>query len=180
MVLVSAYCTTKFRKSRCIIIAILLCISLTGWTLVGYLPIESKGGKLFGVFVFGAYAAAFPLSLSMIASDVAGYTKKTVVSGILFLAYCAGNIGGPQLFLAHEAPLYQTGCKVYMICLCLGILTILILRQYMDWENKRRDRAQGVHVEVEPKMKDSTVIEELPSFGVDETDWEQQGFRYIL
>jgi ACS family allantoate permease-like MFS transporter len=180
MVLGSAYLTTKVRKSRCMVIACLLCISLLGWTLVGYLPQEQTGAKLFGVFIFGAYAAAFPLSLSMIASDVAGYTKKTVVSGILFLAYCAGNIAGPQVFLAKEAPLYRTAYKVYISCLCLGIVTVLALRQYMDWENKRRDRVQGVVIEVESKKKGDNGIVELPSFGLDETDWEQEGFRYIL
>jgi ACS family allantoate permease-like MFS transporter len=180
MVLGSAYLTTKFRKSRCIVIAILLCISLLGWALVGYLPEDQTGWKLFGVFIFGAYAAAFPLSLSMIATDVAGYTKKTVVSAILFLAYCAGNISGPQVFLAREAPLYRTGCKVYMICLCLGVLTILVLRQYMDWENKRRDRVQGVCIKAESKGEEGSAVIELPSFGLDETDWEQEGFRYIL
>jgi ACS family allantoate permease-like MFS transporter len=180
MVLGSAYLTTKFRKSRCIIIACLLCISLLGWALVGYLPKEQTGAKLFGVFIFGAYAAAFPLSLSMIATDVAGYTKKTVVSGVLFLSYCAGNIAGPQVFLEKEAPFYRTGCKVYIICLCLGILTIMILRQYMDWENKRRDQVQGVCIEVEPKEKRINGTVDLPSFGLDETDWEQTGFRYIL
>jgi ACS family allantoate permease-like MFS transporter len=180
MVLGSAYLTTKFRKSRCIIIASLLCISLLGWCLVGFLPQNQIGGKLFGAFIFGAYAAAFPLSLSMIASDIAGYTKKTVVSGILFLAYCAGNIAGPQAFLATEAPFYRTGCTVYIICLCLGILTIMVLRQYMDWENKRRDRVQGVCIEVEPKESNENGVVELPSFGLDETDWEQEGFRYIL
>jgi ACS family allantoate permease-like MFS transporter len=180
MVLGSAYITTKFRKSRCIVISCLLCISILGWALVGYMPNDKTGPKLFGVFIFGAYAAAFPLSLSMIASDVAGYTKKTVVSGILFLAYCAGNISGPQLFLAKEAPYYRTGCKVYIICLSLSILTIMVLRQYMDWENKRRDREQGVCIEAEPKSTSTKTIVQLPSFGLNETDWEQKGFRYIL
>lgn len=180
MVLGSAYLTTKFRKSRCIIIACLLCISILGWALVGYLPKDQIGWRLFGVFIFGAYAAAFPLSLSIIATDVAGYTKKTVVSAIMFLAYCAGNISGPQVFLAKEAPFYRTGCEVYLICLCLGLLTTIVLRQYMDWENKRRDRVQGVCIEVEPKEQGRDLISELPSFGLDETDWEQERFRYIL
>lgn len=180
MVLGSAYIATKYRKSRCLVIAGLLCISLLGWSLVGYLGDGHTSGKLFGVFIFGAYAAAFPLSLSMIATDVAGYTKKTVVSGILFLAYCAGNISGPQVFLDKEKPDYRTAYKVYIICLCLGILTILVLRQYMDWENKRRDRGQGVFVEAEPKVNGQNGIVELPSAASDETDWEQKGFRYIL
>jgi hypothetical protein len=178
--LTAAYLASKLRKSRCIIIACLLCIAILGWCLVGYLPQYQTGGKLGGVFIFAAYAAGFPLSLSIIASDVAGYTKKTVVSAILFLAYCAGNISGPQVFFAREAPHYQTGCKICIICLCLGVLTILVLRQYMDWENNRRDRAQGVFIEVEPKMKGDNGVEVLPSVGLDETDWEQESFRYIL
>jgi ACS family allantoate permease-like MFS transporter len=132
------------------------------------------------VFIFAAYAAGFPLSLSIIASDVAGYTKKTIVSAILFLAYCAGNISGPQVFFAREAPHYQTGCKICIACLCLGIVDILVLRQYMDWENKRRDRHQGLVIEAEPKVPVEEGVIELPCAGLDETDWEQERFRYIL
>jgi hypothetical protein len=50
----------------------------------------------------------------------------------------------------------------------------------MDWENKRRHRAQGVVVEIEPREKSGEGVVVLPSFGLDETDWEQDGFRYIL
>lgn len=178
--LMAAILANKLRKSRCIIIACVLSIATIGWGLVGYLPASHKSGRLGGVFIFAAYAAGFPLSLSIIASDVAGYTKKTVVSAILFLAYCAGNISGPQVFLAKEAPHYQTGCKICIICLCLGIVDILALRQYMDWENKRRDRVQGVVIEVEPKIANEEGVTELPSAGLDETDWEQESFRYIL
>jgi ACS family allantoate permease-like MFS transporter len=92
VVIGASYLATKFRKSRSIIIACLLCISPIGWALVGSLPSQQRGAKLFGVFILSAYAATFLLSLSMVASDVAGYTKKTVVSSILFLAYFAGNI----------------------------------------------------------------------------------------
>jgi hypothetical protein len=58
------------------------------WRLVGYLPASHQGGRLAGVFIFAAYASGFPFSLSIIASDVTGYTKKTVVSAIVlfFLA----------------------------------------------------------------------------------------------
>ena len=178
--LTATYFATRLRKSRCIIIVCVLCIAILGWCLVGYLPDGNTNGKLAGVSIFAAYAVGFPLSLSIIASDVAGYTKKTVVSAILFLAYCAGNISGPQVFIAKEAPHYKTGCEVCIICLVLAVVTILVLRQYMDWENKRRDRAQGVVIEVEPREKGGEGVAVLPSFGLDETDWEQDGFRYIL
>jgi hypothetical protein len=34
-------------------------------------------------------------------------TKKATVSAMLFVAYCTGNIIGPQLFLTKEAPKYE-------------------------------------------------------------------------
>jgi len=182
--LTAALLATKLRKSRCIIIACLLCIATLGWCLVGYLPASHSGGRLGGVFIFAAYASGFPLSLSIIASSVGGFTKKTVVSAVIFLAYCAGNISGPQVFFAREAPHYRTGCEVCIICLCLGIVDILVLRQYMDWENKRRDRVQGLVIEAEPgrlvQVDGGNGVVELPSAGVDETDIEQENFRYIL
>lgn len=178
--LLATYLATRIRKSRCIVICCMLCISILGWCLVGYLPNENTNGKLAGVSIMAAYAVGFPLTLSIIASDVAGYTKKTVVSAILFLGYCAGNISGPQVFLAKDAPQYKTGCLVCIICLCLGLVTIVVLRQYMDWENKRRDRVQGIVIEVEPREKSREGVVVLPSFGLDETDWEQESFRYIL
>ena len=60
------------------------------------------------------------------------------------------------------------------------MVNILVLRYYMDWENKRRDRAQGFVVEVEPREKNGDGIVVLPTFGLDETDREQEGFHYIL
>jgi hypothetical protein len=54
----------------------------------------------------------------------------------------------------------------------------------MDWENKRRDRVQGVVIEAEPgklvEIDGGNGVVELPSAGVDETDLEQENFRYIL
>lgn len=182
--LTAALLATKLRKSRCIIIACLLCVAMLGWCLVGYLPESHIGGRLGGVFIFAAYASGFPLSLSIIASDVGGYTKKTVVSAIVFLAYCAGNISGHQVFFARQAPHYRTGCKICIICLCLGILDILVLRQYMDWDNKKRDRVQGFCIEAEPsklvELDGGSGVVQLPPSGLDETDLEQESFRYIL
>jgi len=177
ILLIATYIATKLRKSRCLVMASVLCISIMGWCLVAYLPDNNKGGRLVGTFFFSAYSNAFPLGLSLIASDVAGYTKKTTVAAILFLGYCAGNIIGPQVFITREAPRYQTGCEVCIICLCLAILTTLILRQLMDRENKRRDRNQGMIIDAETaSAKSLDLIDEQ----LDETDWENKSFRYIL
>jgi hypothetical protein len=79
--------------------------SLIGCILV--YATDNKGPRLFGLFIFVAYAAGLPLTLSMVSSNVSGYTKKATVSAMMFIAYCTGNIIGPFLFFNDEAPRYQ-------------------------------------------------------------------------
>lgn len=55
----------------------------------------------------------------------------------------------------------------------------ILLRIYLAWTNSRRDREQGVHVDPEDSRGiDLHADEELE--GVDETDMQNRGFRYIL
>lgn len=114
--LTSTYLCSRYKGSRCIIAAALSVVSLVGSILVRYGP--NVGSNLFGLFIFIAYAAGIPISISMISSNVAGFTKKAVASAMLFVAYCAGNISkfglswclhadnksvGPFLFFPSEA-----------------------------------------------------------------------------
>lgn len=82
-----------------------LCYRLIGCVLV--YRCHNNGARLFGMFIFSAYAAGIPMTLSMISSNVAGFTKKATVSAMMFVAYCIGNIVGPFLFLSREAPAYK-------------------------------------------------------------------------
>jgi MFS transporter, ACS family, allantoate permease len=113
-VLTATFSAGKIRNSRCMIIAILQTVCITGCVMIKVLPIDQKLSRLAGLWLFGAYAAGFPLSLSIIASDVAGFTKKTTVTAILFMGYCAGNIAGPQIFFAREAPGYKVLLQSYL------------------------------------------------------------------
>lgn len=88
--LMSTWLCSRFKGSRCIIAASLSVISLVGSVLVRYGP--NVGSNLVGLFLFIVYAAGIPISLSMISSNVAGFTKKAVASAMMFIAYCAGNI----------------------------------------------------------------------------------------
>lgn len=78
--------------------------SLVGSILVRFGP--NLGSKLFGFLIFYSYPCSVAIALSLIASNVAGYTKKTVATAMAFIGYCAGNIIGPFLFFAREKPKY--------------------------------------------------------------------------
>lgn len=96
-------------------------------------------------------------------SNVAGRTKKTVTSTVLFVAYCVGNAIGAQMMLPSDAPRYIhgiTACGVlYFVEFCsMGLWrfyckcnlhnpSLFRERRVMEanqqaatdiWENKRR------------------------------------------
>lgn len=178
-VLAGTYLAHRFKYSRCIIMASMQIIALAGCAMVYAAPTTQKWTRMGGIWLFPAYAAGFPLSLSIISSDIAGYTKKTTVLAILFIGYCAGNIIGPQLFIATQAPRYQSAFEGIMICMILAAVSITALRQYMAWENKRRDKEQGVCIDPEVETTDSAQSR-LVRAGIDETDWTNKQFRYFL
>lgn len=179
-VLASTYLAHRFKYSRCILIAVMQLIALTGVAMVYALPTSNKWARLGGIWLFPAYAAGMPLTFAIVASGVAGYTKKSTVLAVLFIGYCAGNIVGPQLFFADEAPVYGSAFEGILVCIALAAVSIMILRQYMVWENKRRDREQGVHIDPEVRGEQESTEDHLVQAGLDETDWENKQFRYYL
>ncbi|KAJ5918163.1 hypothetical protein N7454_010538 [Penicillium verhagenii] len=94
------------HNCRTILLATLSLISIVGTLLLYLLDDHHRSVKLFGISIMGAFAVIIPISMSMVASNIAGNTKKTTVGTMLFLSYCAGNIISPQLFLASEEPTY--------------------------------------------------------------------------
>lgn len=105
-ILLSAAITTFIPSSRIICMTFNTLISMLGMLLVWKLDPDNAAGRVVGLTLSVVYAVNLPISLSIISSNVAGFSKKSVVSASLFVAYCAGNIVGPQFFLASEAPSY--------------------------------------------------------------------------
>ncbi|RDW65598.1 hypothetical protein BP5796_10290 [Coleophoma crateriformis] len=155
-------------------------LAILGILLVKELPTTNKTGRLFGYWMMIVFSAAFPLILSLIASHTAGFTKKATLNAMFFIAYCAGNIEEPQLFVATEAPRYPTAYNGMIACLCGTTDMAVVLRQYMDWENKRRDKEQGLYIDPEPKETADVEEINLTAERIVLTDWENRNFRYYL
>ena len=112
------------------------------------------------------------LALQLPAANVGGYTKRVTATAFVFLAYCIGNIIGPHAFLAKEAPIYQTGCKLILACAAGQIALALGLRALLIWRNKKRDSqaaVDGTNIEIE--AGDADLMNDL-------TDLQNPKFRY--
>lgn len=76
-----------------------LVASMVGMILIVALPLSNNGGRLAGYYLTQASPTGFVALLSLIATNVAGYTKKTTVAALYLICYCVGNIIGTNTFL---------------------------------------------------------------------------------
>lgn len=142
---------------------------IIGTALIHALPTSNQWGRVISVWIIYTNSLSLAVSFAVIGGNVAGFTKKTTVTFILFLGYCAGNIASPQFFRSNEAKQgYPTGIKTMLACFCILLVLPLILRAVYVWENRRRDAllAAGEY--------------QAEEFDDDATDLERKDFRYVL
>lgn len=87
----------KYQR-RLLVSLVGLSIAILGVILLVALPPSAKVGKLMGYYLTLAGPAPFVAILSLISSNMAGYTKKTTVAGLYLIFYCVGNIIGLSSF----------------------------------------------------------------------------------
>lgn len=106
----TAAIATFVPRTRILMMILNTVTSMVGMILVWKLDEDNKKGRLTGLSLAAVFGVNIPLSLSIISSNVAGFTKRSITSALLFVAYCAGNIVGPQFFLESEEPQYPVSC----------------------------------------------------------------------
>jgi ACS family allantoate permease-like MFS transporter len=79
-----------------------LCTAILGMVLIVALPLGNSKGRLAGYYLTQASPTPFVALLSLISSNVAGYTKKTTVAAMYLIGYCAGNIIGGWVIPSYE------------------------------------------------------------------------------
>lgn len=104
--ILSSGVATIVRSTRIAMMILNTTVSMIGMIMIWKLDDDNHAGKMAGLCLGAVFAVNIPLSLSIISSNVAGFTKKSTVSALLFVAYCVGNIVGPQFFNPSEDPEY--------------------------------------------------------------------------
>ncbi|KAK7414345.1 hypothetical protein QQX98_006787 [Neonectria punicea] len=189
----SGYLAGRFRTLNCLLIVAVIVPCVTGSAIIYNRSHVPQEVHLVAYFLLSSGPAAMPLNMSLVQCNYRGVTKKMTMTAILFLAYCAGNMGGPHFFRKDEAPLYGTAFKTIMISYSLAIACAVTLRVYLQMLNARRIREEGVlgsagsagvvaHGHVDDG-RGETVTDtgtELSQDDEDMTDWQTFGFRYRL
>jgi len=135
--------STKWGQNKRIF-AIVLCYipGIVGTVLLYAVPLSDStvGVHLFAVYFVNVIATSASILYSLLASNVAGYTKKTIVSTAFFISYSLGNIISPQTFLQSEAPRYPTGIAVTLASFCVNVLLFSSLYVIYTVSNRKREK----------------------------------------
>lgn len=193
----------RFRSLNCVLAALIVLPPVVGSALIGKRDALPHGVALFGYFLLSTGPAALPLLLSLVQVNFRGVTKKGTMTALVFVAYCTGNIVGPQLFRESEAPGYTTAFRAIMVCYALVVCLSLGLRFYLQWMNGRRESEEGIYAGVGASgvvvnrddggkpvnvvggsaAEVTEAINQVhlrPEDYEDVTDWKTAGFRYRL
>ena len=159
-----------FRDSRCIILALICLPPLAGLLGIRLTPLTERWSLVGCTWLQYIIGAPVILSWNLLTTNIAGHTKRSTANGLWFVFYAAGNIAGANIFFAKEKPRYFSALTGLIVCYCGMFVIALFLRQYMWWENKRRDKKHGA-VENEQAIQDGFK---------DQTDMQAKHFRYAL
>jgi uncharacterized membrane protein YoaK (UPF0700 family) len=177
----------RYRNIR-IPTMILCCLPvIAGYVIIwksswGHRPIA----PVVGYSIIGFFGPVVGLTVSLGACNVAGETKKSFMAAAVFVAYCVGNIVGPQLVRSETKAEHYPGLWTGLIVLCVilisscdnstnlvssYIVTILsasTLYVILRRENKRREQ-----LGLDEQERDRVAFKDL-------TDKENPYFRYVL
>ncbi|KAF2461991.1 major facilitator superfamily domain-containing protein [Lineolata rhizophorae] len=124
-----------------------------------------------GYALLGFYGPIASLAVAIGMENTAGATKKSVMAATIFVAYCVGNIIGPQMVRSESVSDHYP--ELWLGIICCYIITILasVALYYVMWaENRRRDRAMPV---IDEEERDKLAFSDL-------TDKQNPYFRYVL
>uniref|UniRef100_A0A0W0FSN1 Putative MFS general substrate transporter n=1 Tax=Moniliophthora roreri TaxID=221103 RepID=A0A0W0FSN1_MONRR len=174
--LLAGWLSSRYPNIRFSLMLFAIVPAFVGMLAISLLPDDTNYRWIkFGLFVMTVTVNVNgPMLWIFIPSNVAGRTKKSIVSSVLFVGYCTGNAVGAQMFRAKDAPRYVPAIIACAICFALNFLLILSWRFYLVYLNRIRDAAAAEQGLTRERVKELGAI----NAEKDMTDRQNPYFRY--
>jgi len=144
-----------------------LIVAIMGMALIVGLPSSKPNGRLAGYYLTQASPTPFVALLSLISTNVAGYTKKTTIAALYLIAYCVGNIIGPQTFRQNN---YRPAEVTIIVCWVACLFDLVFIYWLCKHRNGRKARVRAAPGYTKQKNQE----------WLDLTDKENPEFTYSL
>lgn len=170
-VIVAGIASQMIPNCRCALMIISNTVVLIGAVLVNTLPESHPLSRLGAFYILFVNTITFIMCMSLVSSNIGGFTKKTTVGVMMFMSYSVGQIVAPHFFLASESPVYPTGFRAFYVCVALMIAIEFGMIFYYFYENRKRDTRAAAG----PSGTEAIAYDFL-----DLTDREHTEFRYVF
>lgn len=161
------------KNSRTLACAIFMIPTIAG--AFGFLlaPDDAYVGRLICFYLTGSYQASFVISLSVLLANAGGQSKKMIVSGMIWLGACLGNIVSPFFYKTEQAPSYTLGIGSLLAANFIELILFFVIRYSFMWENKRKEKIR------EQMRQDGSLATLNQTAFTDLTDKENPNFVYV-
>jgi prolipoprotein diacylglyceryltransferase len=163
-----------FPNNRTHVVLALIIPPLVGNVLLLKLSLDAGWGMIAASWLASCITSVMSLLLSLTASNVKGNTKRSVVSAVFFIGYCAGCIAAPQLWT--EKPRYFKGVVTALVTWCMLFVVVIAYWLVCKRDNAKRDyisQENDVH-----EMEQDVIFDKNGAPVTDLTDKEDPRFRY--
>ena len=94
--------------------------------------------------------------------STSGHTKRVTVNAVVLIAYSIGNAAGPFIWQAKYKPRNQVPFAIISACSVASAFTLFVTRQYLAYQNKKRDDEDAAGANKEDKYDEVyiTVMED--------------------
>lgn len=173
-ILGTGYLGTRFRDVRLVLLVLCCLPVIAGCAVIwrsdwGY----RAAAPVVGYSITGFFGAVVSLVITVGMSNVAGHTKKSFMAATIFVAYCVGNIVGPQLVRSQaKAQHYPELWTGMIICYCITIAASVALYAVLRRENRLKDQLLA-DTRPDEAERAKLAFQDL-------TDKENPFFRYVL
>ncbi|KAF2118301.1 putative MFS transporter [Lophiotrema nucula] len=170
---------------RWLYISVCALVATLGASLTSFLPNKPnhsfsrsrKAGALIGIYLINSITATLPLVYHYVSVNISGHTKRSFAANLIALCFGLGNIIGPMMFQAKDAPDYLPAKIGTMATEAGTAVCMWVLVGYYWWENRRRDRLQMVVGEGEEVAGGLGAVDEENWKGL--TDRRNGRWRYM-
>jgi MFS family permease len=102
--LIAGIITLNIPNTRLLVSSFFNILCTVAAACVAFLPRNQPWGRLVAFWLTNSQSVSFTIALTMVSSNMAGYSHRTSASALVFSAYCWGNVSLPrsrETFIGH-------------------------------------------------------------------------------
>ncbi|KAL2862519.1 major facilitator superfamily domain-containing protein [Aspergillus lucknowensis] len=161
----------RFPGYRIVIAIAFILPSLMGNLILWKMPRDNRSGLLGGLYISTTFYGSLVQHYSLLAGNIAGHSKKTVVMGTITAMSALGGFSGPWAYKGDQSEQgYPDGQIATLSLMAASIVAYILLWLYYTYRNQQREALLGEQPE--------SIVDPMIAF-MDVTDRDNVSFRYV-